>query len=173
MGQLAQEALTEMRALLVTLRPVTLDEEGFAGAIEKLTASFQARTGLAITCRVLTDARPAAEVETAIFRIVEAALDNVLRHSEVREATITLNFAERELVVIVSDAGKGCHLRLVEATAHGGTGLLGMRERARQIGAALHLDSAPGRGMTVRLSVPLLSLMAVGAGTRRRTPNES
>jgi signal transduction histidine kinase len=170
----ATQTLRDARRAIFELRPMSLDDLGLAPTLERYAQVRREQDGLVV--HLHTEGRPreiSPPIATAIFRIVEAALDNVLRHSEVREATITLNFTERELIVIVSDAGKGCHLRLVQATVHGGTGLLGMRERARQIGAALHLDSAPGRGMTVRLSVPLLSLMAVGAGMRRRTPNES
>ena len=181
----AAQILRDARQAIFELRPMSLDDLGLGPTLERYAQVRREQDGLAV--HLHTEGRPREilpPIATAIFRIVEAALDNVVRHAEVRQAMVTLTFGERELVVTVSDAGKGCHLRLVEATAHGGTGLLGMRERARQIGGALHLDSAPGRGMIVRLSVPLLGSLAdryrhaaanldriVSSAARPRLPN--
>ncbi len=165
----ATQILRATRRAIFDLRPMSLDDLGLLPTLEQYAQVRAEQDGLAV--HLHTEGRPRelpAPVATAVFRIVEAALDNVLRHAEVKDASVALNFGERELVVVVSDAGKGCHLRLVEATAHGGTGLLGMRERARQIGGTVEVDSAPGHGMIVRLSVPLVGPMAIAGGARRR-----
>jgi two-component system, NarL family, sensor histidine kinase DegS len=165
---LATQLLRGARRAIFELRPMSLDDLGLAAALEQYVQVRSEQDGLTLRLHVEGRIRPLApEIATAAFRIVQAALDNVREHASVSEANITLSFTERELGVTVSDAGRGCSLRLVEASGHGSAGLLGMRERAHLIGGRLQLDSAPGRGMTVRLTVPLVGPMALAGGARR------
>ncbi|MGD9894622.1 MAG: GAF domain-containing protein [Dehalococcoidia bacterium] len=158
-GQVAKEALAEMRALLVTLRPVALDEEGLSGALEKLAASYQTRSGLTIAFRAETDARLAPEAETAIYRIVQEALANITKHAEATEATVTL--AERGGVfrVTVTDNGRGFDPAVPAEVSsdgrRGGMGLRSMRERAATAGIAIEITSAPGAGAAITLTAPV------------------
>jgi signal transduction histidine kinase len=157
-GQVAQEALAEMRALLVTLRPVALDEEGLAGALEKLAASYQTRSGLAITCHVQTDARSTPDIETAIYRIVQEALANIVKHAQATEASVILAESDGIITVTVADNGRGFDPAAPSVASsdgrQGGMGLRSMRERAAAAGMSLNLTTAPETGATITLAAP-------------------
>ena len=92
-------------------------------------------------------------IEYAVYRVAQEALSNVARHAGVARAQLELRFSADELTLCVTDHGKGFSKRRTPP----GQGLLGMRDRAAEIGAELHIDSAetPGRGTRVRLWVPL------------------
>jgi PAS domain S-box-containing protein len=155
-GQVAKEALAEMRALLVTLRPVALDEDGLAGALEKLAASFQTRSGLAITFHARTDGRLGPEVETAIYRIVQETLANIAKHAQASEASVTLAERDGLFIVTVTDNGRGfdpaAPAEVSSDGRRGGMGLRSMRERAAAAGIALEITSAPDAGATITLT---------------------
>lgn len=160
----ATRVLQDTRRVIFELRPMSLDDLGLLPTLDRY-AQVRAEQDYLAT-RIRKEGRPqplSSTVETAIYRIVEAALDNVHDHAGVKEAEIVLAFTDRELLVTVADAGRGCDLRLAQVS-HGGSGILGMRERARQMGGTIDFETAPGRGMTVRLSVPL----AATDGGRRR-----
>jgi two-component system sensor histidine kinase DegS len=159
----AARVLQETRRVIFALRPMSLDDLGLLPTLDRYV-QVRAEDDQ-VTTRVRKEGRPrtlSPTTETAIYRIVEAALDNVRDHAGVKEAEVVVLFTERELLVTIADAGRGCNLRLAQAS-HGGSGIMGMRERARQIGGAIDFETAPGRGMTVRLSLPLAP-----AGARRQ-----
>jgi two-component system sensor histidine kinase DegS len=160
----AGRILQEARRVIFELRPMSLDDLGLAPTLDQHVQLRAQHDQLA--ARVRKEGRPrplSPTVETAIYRIIEAALDNVRDHAGVKEAEVALVFGERDLLVTVADAGRGCNLRLAQIS-HAGSGILGMRERARQAGGIIEFDTTPGRGMTVRLTVPL---SAAVAGARR------
>src|SRR3954447_2912597 len=151
MRSLATQLLQDARRAIFELRPMSLDDLGLVPTLEHYALIRAEHDGLQVRVQVEGRARQLAPaISTSVFRIVQAALDNVRDHAGVSEASVTLAFGERALSVVVSDAGRGCHLRLAEAAAQGGTGFLGMRERARQVGGELLRDTAPGQGMAVR-----------------------
>jgi signal transduction histidine kinase len=158
---LAQQALTEMRALLFELRPSVLAEEGLAAALERLTASCRARFDLPVRFvgSVEADVRLPMEVETAVFRIAQEALNNAAKHANATEVVVTMTVAERQLCVTVEDNGRGFDVEAVRAGARagsdGGLGLRTMRERATAAGITLRITSTPGRGTRVWIAAPL------------------
>jgi two-component system sensor histidine kinase DegS len=174
MRSLATQLLQDARRAIFELRPMALDDLGLVPTLEQYATIRGEHDRLHVRVHVEGRARQLAPaIATTVFRVVQAALDNVRDHAGVGEATVAVVYGDRELAVVISDAGRGCHLRLAEAAAQGGTGFLGMRERARQVGGALRLDSAPGRGMTVRLSVPLVGPLAIATVGRRPAPGPS
>src|SRR5205085_8162767 len=125
---LATHLLQDARRAIFELRPMSLDDLGLVPMLEHYAVIRAQHDGLRVRLQVEGRARQLAPaIATTVFRIVQAALDNVRDHAGVAEASVTLGFGERELSIVVSDAGRGCHLRLAEAAAQGGTGLLGMR----------------------------------------------
>jgi two-component system, NarL family, sensor histidine kinase DegS len=166
--QLAAKALQDTRRVIFELRPMSLDDLGLLPTLERYV-QVRAEQEPLVT-RVQTEGRPRqlpSAIETTVFRILQAALDNVRDHAGVTEATVTLAFTDRELIVTIADEGRGCNMRLIMSTP-GGSGLPGMKERARQIGGNVLFDSSPGRGMTVRLAVPLVGPLAAAMPGRRR-----
>jgi two-component system sensor histidine kinase DegS len=166
----ATRVLQDARRVIFELRPMSLNDLGLLPTLDRYVRVRAEREGLA--ARVRTEGRPRAlpaAVETVIFRIIEAALDNVRDHAAVNEAEVTISFAEGEVGATIADAGKGCDWSLAQA-AQRGSGILGMRERARQVGGNLEFDTAPGRGMSVRLTVPLGGPLTSGGAARRQAP---
>ena len=166
----ATRVLQDARRVIFALRPMSLNDLGLLPTLDRYVRVRAEREPL--VARLRTEGRPRplpAAVETAVFRIVETALDNVRDHAAVNEAEIVVSFGEHDLKATVTDAGRGCDPSLADAS-HSGAGMLGMRERARQVGANLEFDTAPGRGMTVRLTVPLAGPLAGGTATRQRAP---
>ena len=141
----AQETV---RRLATSLRPPALDHLGLAAAIELEGAALARRTG--IRCRVVGNRRVAkldGAQTTAVFRIVQEALTNVVRHAEASAITISINGTARSTSVKIRDNGRGMNAEQMANPA--AIGLLGMRERAELIGAALSIGSHPGKGTVV------------------------
>ncbi|MGD9894685.1 MAG: GAF domain-containing protein, partial [Dehalococcoidia bacterium] len=150
---LAQEALTEMRALLYELRPEALTAEGLAAALEKLVDAVRMRTDVPITFTAACDQRLAPEIETAIFRIVQESLANAVKHARASSIQVTLVQVVGGLTAIVADDGTGFDPTTAPGPPdrRGGLGLRSMRERATAGGLVLDIQSAPGRGTAVTI----------------------
>jgi signal transduction histidine kinase len=145
-------ALGEARRAIGALRASPLQDLGLARALRTLAESEAARAGLALELQVPDSLEGLdQEVEHAIYRIAAEALANVMRHAEARRVAVRLESNERHVRLVIADDGRGFD---PVAAAEGRFGLYGMRERARIIGAALEIESAAGKGATVRLTVP-------------------
>ncbi|HEY7836674.1 MAG TPA: ATP-binding protein [Solirubrobacteraceae bacterium] len=160
-----------LRHLITELRPAALDDLGLAAALEALARRAQAIDGLDVKTEIAfgrDEQLPAAEVhngagrldpelESTIYRVVQEALTNVSRHAEATRAVLRLEGDERKVVASVTDDGKGMPDggRLGPREDGGGFGTGGMRERAELVGGELEWLPAPGKGTTVRLTVPL------------------
>ncbi len=141
----AQETV---RRLATSLRPPALDHLGLAAAIELEGAALARRTG--IRCRVVGNRRVArldSVQTTAVFRIVQEALTNIVRHAGASAITISISGTARSTSVKVRDNGRGMSEK--QMTDPAAIGLLGMRERAELIGASLTITSHPGKGTIV------------------------
>lgn len=141
----ARDALDTVRRVAHGLRPPALDELGVAGALRQLAES------LGLTVRLLHDdplPLPAA-VEVAAHLIGAEALHNVARHSGVAAAEVSLSMQHGALELVVADDGRG-----LDPARPAGVGLGAMRERADELGGALDVHSADGRGTTVAARLP-------------------
>ena len=145
--------------LIVNLRPPVLDDLGLAAAIQGYAASQLGRSGISVRCELgeLQDARLDSAVEIAVFRIVQEAMLNILRHSGATVVLVQGGLSDSTLWIEVEDDGRGFEPAAMtpEEGSLRGVGLLGMRERADLIGGRLTIDSAPGQGTAVRLEVPV------------------
>jgi PAS domain S-box-containing protein len=158
-----------VRRISSELRPPILDDLGLAAAIEWQTQQFQARTG--ILCRY-DGSGESLDLDqaqsTAIFRIFQEALTNVLRHAQATRVDVTLEEEGAELVLRVKDNGRG----ITEGEQNGPRtlGLLGMRERAHLIGGRVDLTGIKGQGTTVTLRVPHCNDQSVKSSDVRAIP---
>jgi signal transduction histidine kinase len=153
----AQGGIKELRRLSRGLRPIYLEDLGLVPAIEMLARDAEDALGLPIRIQVQgKSTRLTAESELAVYRLVQESLSNAGRHAEASSAEIRLVFGERLLEVGVADDGKGFSPpdRFESLAATGHYGLLGMKERADSIEGILEIDSFPGKGTRIRLSVP-------------------
>jgi PAS domain S-box-containing protein len=152
----AREALTQVRTVVQELRYRPIGEGGLGPALERLTARLRAKTSLEITLHV-DPAAAGLEDETAevLYRIAEEAVHNVERHSAAEHVDVSVRVDRLNgagcLTLAVADDGVGFDPGAVPV---GHYGLLGMREQAELIGAELRVDSAPGQGTRVSVSVP-------------------
>lgn len=153
---LMQRAAAQLRSLALELRPMLLETAGLAGTLRWLADQVQQRTGI-ITQVAGHVPDVSGEVAIACFRIVQEALTNVVRHARARHAWIELSQSEGLLELVVLDDGEGFDVpKTLERAAGGGNlGLIGMRERVEILGGRLEIDSRPGHGARVRVSLPL------------------
>jgi PAS domain S-box-containing protein len=137
------------------LRPGVLDDLGLPAAIEWQANEFASRTG--IDCKVIlpsTDLHIESGKSTAIFRIFQECLTNVMRHAEAKSVSVTLRGEDGNLFLIVQDDGVGFPESHV-SNSMGSLGLLGMKERAQACGGEAIITSSPGNGTTVAVRVPV------------------
>jgi signal transduction histidine kinase len=150
--ELVVATLHDVRRLAVELRPKALDDFGLVPAIERLAETFAEQTNLEVHLEAaLGESRLAGEVETALYRIVQEALTNVIKHANARTVSVVLTRKGERVVVLVEDDGRGFD------TAEGrddGLGLLGMRERIALVGGQVSVESSAERGTTVAIEVP-------------------
>jgi signal transduction histidine kinase len=150
--ELVVSTLQDVRRLAVELRPSALDDFGLVAALERLTGSFAEQTGIVVDFQTaLAEERLPEQVETAIYRIVQESLTNVVKHARARRVSILLARKEDAVKAVVEDDGQGFD----PAQETGGSGLVGMRERLALLGGRLTVESAPDRGTTVAVEVPV------------------
>ena len=151
--RILRDSLAEARRLIQGLIPVVLDERGLAISLENLVARFKSDHGLEVdlTTKVnFIHLTPA--VEMVVLRIVQEALNNVLRHSQANKAEVRVTQTDHELRVGVQDWGVGFDPAQVKKTRYG---LTGMRERARLFGGTTEIDSSVGKGTRIIVTLPL------------------
>jgi signal transduction histidine kinase len=156
---IAQEALAEMRSLLLELRPPALTDSGLDAALEQLVASARGRTETEIAYRrpAGTSPRLLEAQEVAVYRIAQEALGNAIKHARATTLTVSMEIKGEQLRVAVQDNGVGFDpaAAMSEGDARGGMGMHTMRERAASAGLALEVKSAPGHGTTVGVTAIL------------------
>jgi signal transduction histidine kinase len=152
MQRVTDSTIHTVRRIASEVRPSILNDLGLIDAIEWLGSDFQRRTG--IECQVVLSAessRLSAEQSTAVFRILQEALTNILRHASATRASISMKQADGNLVLNVRDNGKG----ISESNSTSGSlGIWSMQERARLAGGAFSIVSVEGKGTDVTVQIP-------------------
>ncbi len=153
---LADEALATTRSLAWSLRGSAAPPDGLSTSLRSLAEAIQTRTGLSIEIDDRFETRFAVRVEAAVYKIVEEALTNVMRHASARSVTISLIHSDGTLTVVIADDGDGFEPEHRALTPGSGMGLLCMEERACLLDGTVRIVSAPGRGTVVEatLAVP-------------------
>ena len=147
---------SEIRRLAHELRPTILDELGLIPALEFIGDGVSKRYDVRVSVSGSTGGRLPADVETAIYRVVQEALTNAVKHGRPSSITVELSRTVRRLSGRIVDDGGGFDTQAVMAgTLTRGLGLIGMRERVLALGGALTVSSAPGHGTVLTLDVPL------------------
>ena len=155
---LSEQTIQGLRRMTRALRPIYLEDLGLATALEMLCRETGQANGLQVGFQKSgEEQRLAPEVELALYRIVQEALNNVVRHANASKASLQVTFDPDEIMLEVSDDGSGFQVpkTATDLAPRGHFGLLGMRERAELIGARLEVDSAVGRGTKLRVRMPL------------------
>ena len=164
-SSIIDRAIQQVRTMSHLLHPPLLDEVGLLSALSWYVDGLTKRSGIetSLDVRPADFPRLAAEVETAVFRIVQEALTNVFRHSEATKVWITLTQKDGLIVVAVRDDGKGIDRRIAELQPDSvGVGIGGMKQRAKEFGGELRLTNAQP-GTLVELLIPCSSVLRVPA----------
>jgi signal transduction histidine kinase len=149
--EVTQSTLEKVRSLSQSLHPVILEDAGFEGAIDVYLPTFEKQTGITVqyeksgTSRELDRA-----VATHLYRVLQEALNNVVRHSKSPSAQVRLNYTQDEVVLEVEDRGVG----LGKGGGRRGMGLVSMRERAELVNGRVEFLPAEGGGTLIRMTVP-------------------
>lgn len=151
--EMASVAQSEMRALLLHLRPVHLEGKSLSQAITELLMEFQAKLTMEIHWQIDEGMRLSRGIEEQLFRITQEALSNTLRHSRATRLEVKLLYRPSSIRLSIEDNGIGFD---PEQKKHTSYGLLTMRERATEIGGAFQLLTTPGKGTRIEVRVPLI-----------------
>jgi signal transduction histidine kinase len=152
---LVRDSITELRRVIYDLRPIALDTAGLVPAIENLRDELEQRAGITIRLSVIgSPGRFSPETEIGVYRIVQEALNNAVKHAAAHLVQVSIRFGDGELTVRVSDDGTGFALQEAATPDGDHAGLIGMQERARSLGGKLALSSRPGEGTTITAVIP-------------------
>jgi signal transduction histidine kinase len=151
--ELVVTTLQDVRRLAVELRPRALDDFGLLAALERLGETFAEQMGIEVDVESrLGDERLPAEIETALYRITQEAMTNIVKHARASRVSILLVRKARSATAVIEDDGVGFDPAV---TRDGGIGLIGMRERVELLDGRLEVESSPGVGTTLVAEVPL------------------
>jgi PAS domain S-box-containing protein len=157
LAEIAERLDRDVDQLVWELRPTALDDLGLRAALANYMQEWSERSNIAAELHTtgLLDDRLASEVETALYRIAQEALNNVAKHSRARRVEVILERRPDCVLLILEDDGVG-FAEVDAGKARQGYGLVGMQERAALVGASLEIESTPGKGTTilVRIAVP-------------------
>ena len=151
--ELVRSTLQHVRQLAVELRPTALDDFGLVPALERLTSTFAESTGIGIDLQASLPAeRLPPEAETALYRIVQEALTNIVKHARAAHVSVVLARRPGSVTAVIEDDGIGFDVGSARAD---GLGLVGMRERVALLGGRLAIETTPDAGTTLLAVVPL------------------
>ncbi|OAT79466.1 histidine kinase [Desulfotomaculum copahuensis] len=155
--QQVRQGLADVRQIIFDLRPMVLDDLGLIPAIKRYQTEFQNRYNLPVELLVLGgQQRLPAAVEVALFRIFQESLSNIHKHSRARHVLVKLETLPKKINLVIKDDGCGFNPEAAaENQEEHGYGLVGMRERIQILQGELTISSAPGKGTTISVSVPV------------------
>jgi two-component system, NarL family, sensor kinase len=159
---LAKACADEIRTMSYLLHPPTLDQFGLVSAIAWYVKGFSQRSGIEVQLEMPADVeRLPRDVEIALFRVVQQSLSNVRQHSGSSSAKIQMQIESQQVSLTVSDHGTGIRDAIMSDEDEEptiltlGVGIAGMRERVRQLGGELQVESQTDQGTTVTVILPL------------------
>lgn len=154
--RLLQQVEKQLRTYSHELRPAVLDDLGWVPAIRFLASSVAKRAGIGIEVEARVVTRLPKPTETALYRIVQEALANAMKHAQAKQVSIRVFKNGHALCCSVEDDGAGFDMQTVRGDqTREGLGLIGMQERADSVGANLSIDSKRGKGTTILIRIPL------------------
>jgi signal transduction histidine kinase len=156
--ELASHSLVELQRLIADLRPSHLDDLGLSSALRWYAGDVQERTSMTVRVEISGGERPiSSPAKTALFRIVQEALTNVIKHAGATAAVIRLSYAPDAVRVQVSDNGRGFEAQARGSRGRVSWGLKNMEERAALLGGTFQVQSMPGQGTSIDVSIPYVS----------------
>jgi signal transduction histidine kinase len=153
---LARKGVNETRNMALLLRPSMLDDFGLLPALNWQAKETSRRTGLRVQVSAVDiEGDLGEEHKTCIYRVVQEALNNSARHAQASVVQVAVRGGAGNILLTVQDDGSGFDAHRIR-----GLGLLGMEERVRHLGGTFEIDSQPGRGTSLKVELPVASLIA-------------
>jgi signal transduction histidine kinase len=153
--RLAEQALRSVRDIAMGLRPAMLDDLGLGAALEWQARQFSRLSGVPVSVTVEGELEKCSDAQrTCIYRVVQEALNNVAKHARASEVMLLVKLGEAGIRIEISDNGKGFE---VGSRKHTGLGLVGIKERVRQLGGDADVESKSSSGTALRVWLPLHS----------------
>ncbi len=155
---LANEVGSQVSRLAWEVRPTALDDLGLETSIRQLVETWSERLNMRFILRLaIKEQRLSPKIETTLYRVLQEAITNIAKHAAATRVAVILEAREKEVSMIVEDNGLGFHQKEPAAsyTASRRLGLLGIRERLSLVSGTLEVESAPGKGCTLYIRVPL------------------
>jgi signal transduction histidine kinase len=152
LGDTAQEALREMRLLIFELRPMELEKNGLAAALQSRLDSVEARGGMKSELHVSGNLELPIPIQRELYHIAREALNNIFKHAYAHFVSIELAAEDEQVRMEICDDGIGFDLDRIQP---GGLGLPGIQERVEKIGGELNIVSTPGSGTRIQVVVGL------------------
>ncbi|MCU9612993.1 sensor histidine kinase [Caldibacillus lycopersici] len=149
-----RDALYEVRHIIYDLRPMTLDDLGLVPTLKKYLQTIEDyyQTAKIMFVYIGEDRRIASKMEVALFRMIQESVQNAMKHANANTIQVKLEMMKNRITALIKDDGIGFDQ---SQRKEGSFGLLGMKERVELLDGALTVDSKPGRGTTVIISIPL------------------
>ena len=148
-------SLNELQRMIANLRPAHLDDLGLAAAIRWYVNDVRNHTDIQIHFKSEGDeVKVTDEVKIALYRIIQEAITNTIKHSQAKNIFINLNFLEKRVMVDIEDDGVGMDMEKFNTQKHASWGLLGMQERTKLLNGSFIIDSKIGRGFRISASLP-------------------
>ncbi|MCR8846018.1 sensor histidine kinase [Paenibacillus sp. SC116] len=152
--EMASVAQSEMRALLLHLRPVHLEGKGLIQGVQELVRELQLKVPIEIQCEVDDDIQLLKGVENHLFRIIQEAMSNTLRHSKAERMEIRIQNREDHVRLMIRDNGVGFEWQDSKQTSYG---LRTMQERVHEVGGSIQFVTAPKKGTRIEIRVPVVT----------------
>jgi signal transduction histidine kinase len=164
---IAGKGMNEIRNMALLLRPSMLDDFGLLPALEWQAREIGRRTGLRVQVASEMPGELPEEHKTCVYRVVQEALNNCAQHAQASAVQVCVRHQAGQILVTVQDDGSGFDPSRVR-----GLGLLGMEERARHLGGTFQIDSRPGRGTLLRVTLPLAAIPEPTGDSKRPLTQE-
>ena len=151
--ELSKHALAQMRSLIFKMRPTTVSEIGLAPALHHHIRRIQKQSGLSVSLDVVGESDLTGDRAERLYRIIQEALNNVVKHARVNKASITLRFEDEHTTITIEDQGQGFDPINID-TSQEQMGISSMRERVDMLNGTLTIESQPGKGTCVKVLIP-------------------
>jgi signal transduction histidine kinase len=150
--QLNRETQQELKLIIDELRPAALQGKGLAYALMEYADRWQEHTGIKVETSVSGERSLPLEVEQALYRVLQEALSNIVRHAQADRVRISLSMSPEQVRLTVADNGRGFDVNTIPPNSYG---LAGMQARLSEVGGALQIESRPSEGTTITADVEL------------------
>lgn len=151
--KIVKDSLGEVRRIIYDLRPMTLDDIGLIPTLAKYIRNAEEHTGIKIKfTNIGKERRFPANMEVAIFRFVQEAIQNAYKHAEPKTVQVKLELTDERVTAVIKDDGKGFDILTKKEDSFG---LVGMKERINMLDGRLSIDSKPGKGTLIMVQIPI------------------